>query len=755
MVETVMIPTEIQVYWEKLNTRFPQVKAVFADCMQEALDKLSPEGVETYLECACFLGKMGRGVEPILIYVEELPSIVAQVGDEALLVKIKDFTWHVARNTNVPSIIPFLQSIAAVARQLKTSGLLDAYFDLLKEFAVRTTGSVHGHHNTHPSPSLPVLLEQGPRVLSLVTLEGFRNWINYGVKYYANHPERQKDYFSLQTADSNAVLQRERHGTLFIDHENKLDKYMRSLWTDHDYLIPYSLVFDELRKPTPYYDSLGIRIPDVYDDKNGIRGIDRYRATLAHMAAHRRWSQKMVVDNWSPFQRLAVEVFEDSRVEYLAIQKYPGLKKLFLALHPIPDQEDLNLEHSSLIRLKLAIVSRAILDPDYEVEHDDIREFSKRFHIEMKKDGVASSMAMASIALLFIARTRRQSDVNANVYFHKTEVDYRDDNRHLWIYIESGDEEESFDHLEEKKQAEDEHKLPPRHYHEWDYQNEHYRPDWVSLYETLHPKGNPADIDRLLEKHSALAKNMKRILDMLKPQDKVRIRFQEEGSELDLDVALRSLIDFRSGSQPDPRINMSHRTDGRNIAVSLVLDLSQSLSEQAAGCNQSILELSQEAVTVLAWCIDQLDDPFAIGGFHSNTRHDVRYYHFKGFNENFSDEVKSRLAAMNAAFSTRMGAAMRHAGHYLKAQKADKKLMLILTDGEPADVDCQDERTLIEDAHKAVQELGQDGIYTYCINLDPKADEYVADIFGQQYTIIDHVDKLPERLPKVFMALTK
>ena len=51
--------------------------------------------------------------------------------------------------------------------------------------------------------------------------------------------------------------------------------------------------------------------------------------------------------------------------------------------------------------------------------------------------------------------------------------------------------------------------------------------------------------------------------------------------------------------------------------------------------------------------------------------------------------------------------------------------------------------------------MDQDGIYTYCINLDPKADEYVSDIFGKQYAIIDHVDRLPERLPELFISLTK
>ena len=102
-----------------------------------------------------------------------------------------------------------------------------------------------------------------------------------------------------------------------------------------------------------------------------------------------------------------------------------------------------------------------------------------------------------------------------------------------------------------------------------------------------------------------------------------------------------------------------------------------------------------------------------------------------------------------------MGAALRHGAHYLGAQKADKKLLLVLTDGEPSDIDTDDDRLLIEDTHRAVQELDQQGIYTYCINLDPNADDYVQDIFGQRYTVIDRVERLPEKLPQLFMSLTK
>jgi len=747
---------EFTMYWEKLGCRFSQVNAVFDECLKEAQTLLSKAGLETYIENARIIGKMGRGAEPLLVYLEEAPGVADSVGEYALI-WLREFSEYLSTHTNFKAIVPFLQTSGAVARRLNNDKMFKHYLEIVRDMLDRTSVSIHGHHTTFASPGLPELLKQAPKLLSVLSLQGFQNWIEYGIQYYNHHPERQEEYFRLESADAIAVMQRERHGTLLVDNERKLDTYIRALWNDSDYLVPYSVAFDELRKPMPYYTDDGIRLPDVYDDLDGVSGIDRYRAALAHMSAHRRWSQKMIVDNWSPFQRASVEMFEDSRVDYLACQKYPGLRKLFLALHPIPKEADLQLEDQgiSVFRLRLALLSRAILDPDFVVLNEHVREFVKQFH-ELMATGESTSAAMASVALAFIARTRGQRDLSAQMYFDNTEVDYRDDNRHLWIYIEESDEDEMFEHLNQRQSTEGElHALPPRHYDEWDYNAQNYRPDWVSVYEALHPRGNPAVIDNLLLKHAKLTKRLKALLEMLKPQDKVRIRYQEEGSELDLDVAIRSLIDYKSGSSPDPRINMSHRTDGRSFAVTLLLDLSQSLSEKAAGSQQTILELSQEAVSLLAWSVQQVGDSFAIGGFHSNTRHDVRYYHLKGFKESWGDEVKSRLAEMQAGYSTRMGAAMRHAGHYLKMQQADKKLLLILTDGEPADIDVHDPKLLIQDAKQAVTELDREGIYSYCINLDPKADEYVADIFGKQYTIVDKVEQLPQKLPELFISLTK
>jgi len=753
MTETEYQHPLMAAYWKQLDTRFPQVEGVFEDVMAEALAVLTREGIDAYLEAGRVIGKLGRGVEPMLGFLEEWPSTAKAVG-EAALPAVMALIQRMQKSPNGSAITSLLQTLAPVARRLQSAEQLQHYLDITLDFMGRTTGSIHGHHTTFPSPGLPDFLAQAPNLLSQLTLAGLKNWVEYGIRNYGTHPERQKDFFSLQSADSRAVLQRERHGTLLVDVEHKLDLYLRGLWQDGDHLVPYSTAFDELRKPIPYYDKLGIRLPDVYDDAEDVSGIDRYRAVLAHIVGHRRWSEAQIADNWSPFQRMAVEFFEDCRVETLLIREYPGLRRLFLALHPQPVEDACDPETTSCLRHRMAMLSRALLDPDHGYTDADLNDFAARFHVVMEQ-GESSTKEIAALALSYVAKTRRQSDQFAKVHFDNTVVDYRDDNRQLWKFIESGDEEEAFDEKRKIEPGEEIHGLPPRHYPEWDYSSQTYRPDWVSVYGSLHHSGNPADIDRLLAKHSALAKQLKKMLDLLKPQDKVRIRYQEEGSELDLDVAIRSLIDFKGGANPDPRINMSHRTNGRDIAVMLLLDLSESLNEKAAGSDQTILELSQEAVSLLAWAIEKLGDPFAIAGFHSNTRHDVRYLHIKGYGEHFNDDVKARLAAMEAGYSTRMGAAMRHAAHYLGARPADKKLMLILTDGMPSDVDAHDERLLIEDARQAVKELDQQGIFPYCISLDPKADEYVGDIFGRQYTVIDRIERLPERLPQLFMALTK
>lgn len=748
MTELVIHPERI-----KLKCSFEKIDAVFDECLQEARIYLSEQGIEAYFEGASLVCMMGRGVEPVLSYLEDMPAIAGQLG-ESVLKLIAETIWTISRTPNGQSIPIFLNTLSAVSRRLGDIEALKKYLEIVLNMMTTTTLSIHGHHATMPSPALSNLLEKMPYLISQLSLAGLKNWVDYGIRYYRLHPERQKDFFSLQSADSLAVMQKERHGVLFYDHQRKLNLYLQGLWGITPQLIPFSQGFDHLRKPQAYFDQLGMHIPDVYDDLPHIAGIDRYRATLAHMAAHQRWTRPLMADNYTPLQRKAIEVFEDCRVEHLAIRQYPALQVLFLSLHPIPIAETCDPETQSCLRHRLAVLSRALLDPEHIYNDPDLLEFTDIFHKAMKCNE-SSTKEIAHIALSYVTRTHRKGDQLANISFDDTDVDYRDDNRHMWIFTEQADQQDTTISSPQSQSTGKTKSLPPRHYPEWDYYSKSYRPDWVSVYEALHPATNAQEIDKLLQKHAAVLKRISRILEMLKPQHYIRMRYQEQGSELDLDIAIRSLIDLKSGNMPDPRINMSHQHNSRNIAVLLLVDLSASTNDIPQGCQQTILQLCQEAVSLLAWSIDQLGDKFAIAGFHSNTRHDVRYHHIKGFNESWNDDVKARIAAMKAGYSTRMGAAMRHAAHYLEAQKTDKKLLLILTDGEPSDIDVSDESLLIQDTHKAVQELDQKGIYSYCISLDPHADDYVTEIFGNQHSVIDNINRLPEKLPALFAHLTK
>ena len=105
-------------------------------------------------------------------------------------------------------------------------------------------------------------------------------------------------------------------------------------------------------------------------------------------------------------------------------------------------------------------------------------------------------------------------------------------------------------------------------------------------------------------------------------------------------------------------------------------------------------------------------------------------------------------------YSTRLGAALRHAGVDLRLQHTHRRLVLVISDGEPSDVDCADPHYLVEDARRAVQSLGAQGIDVFCVGLDSGGDAYLARIFGRNVTQLDRIERLPERLPMLYLRLT-
>ncbi|HFC31080.1 MAG TPA: VWA domain-containing protein [Oceanospirillales bacterium] len=751
------LSSNLEKYQQRFKCKFPDAIEAFEPSLKKAKKYLNDIAIFAYLDGANFLCSIGQGAQPVLVYLKIMPKIAAYLGTDCIKI-ITDYSYKLARSPNKKALIPFLYSLKSVCRRIKTIEELQHYLTVLDEFVDKTQTVIHGHHSLYESSGMVPLLQSMGQLISKLSIQGLANFIDYGARNYVDSPDEQMAYFSLESHDAKSIINREREGTSFKSVEHKLNMAKESLWDCDWAMTAFSTSFDQIRVPQPYLEEEIIAVPDVFEDENGISGINRYRTMLAHLMAHRRWSNKLMADNYAPQMQLIISAFEDSRVDRLAMRLYPGLKKYFLALHAYPAKNACEGLKVSTIRYRATRLSRALIDADFDPEDELIQQFREKFNTLIADGKQSSTLEMSKLGTKYFIASRQSSDSLPEIFFDNTEVSYRDDNRYFCYHYEEYDEADEIvpnEYQNEERVVDSADSLPPRFYDEWDYISESYRPDWTTVYERLHPAGDASKIDNLLKKHDELAKRLKRLIELLKPQNKKRIRFQEEGSELDLDIALGSLIDLKNGQVPDLRINYSTTTDSRNIAVMLLVDSSESLNQINPDTGQTLLELSQEALAITAWTVDKLGDKFAIAGFNSNTRSEVRYQHIKGFSEKYGQTVKSRIAKMKASYSTRMGAAMRHAAHYLSAQKCEKKLLLVLTDGEPADIDAKDPKTLIKDTKKCVEELKAKGIFSYCITLDKDADEYVSDIFSNSYTVIDHVKQLPEKLPKIFMKLTQ
>jgi hypothetical protein len=641
------------------------------------------------------------------------------------------------------------------------------------------------------------MLNHIDELLSKLTLSGLRRWANFGAQAYRRDFDNLTKYFNLESKDSLAVLQKERRGTLFIDTQRKLNFYLRALWGRDFFLRPTGADYTDFR---PYIEAHIVHMPDAVDAIGDVPGLELYRATAAHMAAHICYtSSRISAEQLSPAQMFFIGFIEDARVEYKALKAFPGLKKLWRTLLDIEYEE--NVEHPAMLVLER--VALMLLDSSVKTDDAELSKFCKQFHdrIEAEQDNNQFSWHMG-MELFNLFSSRRE--VPSLRILERIRIPYRDDNRFVWEFEEftfdtmneyvaasqrqlrktvsviemanevdcelAGDDAQEIwtcptemfpyeDDLEDTKSFNQmwgkEPISDPFHYQEWDYQIQLHRPDWATVYERRQPKGDPKAIEDILTEYKPIAFRIKQIIDLLTPEGVQRVRNMEDGDEIDINAAIDAMVSIRMGDQPNPRITMRNVIKNRDLAVVVLMDLSESTNEKVPGSDKTILELTREAATLVSTAINGIGDPFALHGFASDGRHDVQYFRFKDFNQHFDDEAKARLAGMQGGLSTRMGAAMRHAGRHLLKQPERRKLLLLVTDGEPADIDERDPQHLRHDTKKAVEELYSQGVLSYCLTLDAHADSYVKRIFGaNNYTIIDHVQRLPEKLPTLFASLT-
>ncbi len=772
-------------YESCMKSAAPEVLAILDSCFQEASRVMSPAGLQAYMEGGKALCNLGRGSELVVTYLQEMPQVVKECGEDVILDCV-NAALKLASMTSGEVIALLFSSLPTAARRLGDPELLRAYLQLIHAMSAKA------------ARGLRPMLNHIDELLSKLTLSGLKRWINFGADAYRRDLGNLVKYFNLETADSRKVLQAERRGTLFIDIQRKLGFYLRALWGRDFFTRPAAT---DLTTFKPFIENRILHIHDAVDDLGEIKGIDLYRASAAHMAAHLVYSETAIsAEQLSPAHMYFIGLIEDARVEYNAIQSFPGLYKLWRSLIDLPREG--KLEHPTAEKLeKFALM---LIDPRVRDDNAQLNGLADKFHTNIEANKLnnqfswhlgmelfnhfANTRDVPSLRVLesmripyrddnrfiwdfeefkwendaeYLAASQRQVRKHVSAIEMANEVDCElagDDAQEIWIcsteffpYEDAGEATVSYNQMWGKEPISD-----PFHYHEWDYQIQLHKPDWATVYERRQPKGDPEDIEKILIEHRPITWRIKQIIDMLQPQGVQRVRNMEDGDEIDINAAVDAMISLRMGEQPNPRITMRNVLNTRDLAVLVLMDLSESTNEKIGDSDKTVLELTREAASLVATAINGIGDPFALHGFSSDGRHDVQYYRFKDFKQKWDDEAKSRIAGMQGGLSTRMGTAMRHAAYHLLRQPERKKLLLLVTDGEPADIDERDPQHLRHDTKKAVEELYSKGILSYCLTLDPQADNYVKRIFGMNnYTIVDHVDRLPEQLPVLFASLTK
>lgn len=286
---------------------------------------------------------------------------------------------------------------------------------------------------------------------------------------------------------------------------------------------------------------------------------------------------------------------------------------------------------------------------------------------------------------------------------------------------------------------------------EWDYKSQTLEPQGCVLQAMLPKDAEPVSLP---ERLMPLVKRIKQQYQQLLPE-KQRLYGQQDGEQADLDRYLQHWVEQQGQGSDLDAFYVQHRPRLRNFATLLLADLSYS-TDTYINNHQRVIDVVQDGMLMMGEALSACNDRFAMYGFSSKKRQMVRFQCLKNFNERYSDSVRGRVLATRPGFYTRMGAAIRQSTKILAAQPEKQRLLLLISDGKPNDLDCYEGRYGIEDTHQAVLEARKQGIRAFCITIDQEAEDYLPYLFGQQgFLVISKPETLPKRLPKLYAQLTE
>lgn len=227
----------------------PEVRDTLESTFHEAARVMSPAGLQDYMEGAKGLCNLGRGHDVVLSFLEEMPSVVQECGEDVIRDCI-EAAMKLSSMTSGEVIALLFSSLPTAARRLGDPELLRGYLSLVHQLSAKA------------SRGLRPMLSNIDELLSKLTLSGLKRWANFGAEAYRRDLNNLVKYFSLESADSKKMLQKERRGTLFIDTQRKLNFYLRALW-GRDFFLRPTAADHEVSSPTSSITSCICPMPSM------------------------------------------------------------------------------------------------------------------------------------------------------------------------------------------------------------------------------------------------------------------------------------------------------------------------------------------------------------------------------------------------------------------------------------------------------------------------------------------------------------
>lgn len=288
-------------------------------------------------------------------------------------------------------------------------------------------------------------------------------------------------------------------------------------------------------------------------------------------------------------------------------------------------------------------------------------------------------------------------------------------------------------------------------YPEWDARAGQYLPNHVTVLTSKAELGEDVPSFRDDPQAQRRIRQVKKQFEALRP-GRVSVPGCLDGDELDMEAAVRARVDIMANGAGSNRIWRQTRPQARDLAVSILLDVSR--STESAVHDRAVIDIEREALAALSWGLDACGDEFAIHAFSSLKRNRIYIQRCKAFDEPMSTMIEDRIGGLRPGFYTRLGAAIRHASADLARQSKKRRLLLVITDGKPNDLDHYEGRHGIEDTSMAVREARRAGHAVFGVTIDKNAKSWLPRLFGRGgFHVIPNPEKLTEALPLIYREL--